>query len=38
MWYGRMTFLLRGSVPWGPDEDALISPHDADIQTLEALS
>ena len=37
MWYGRMAFLLRGSIPWGPNEDALISPHDADIQTLEAL-
>ncbi len=37
MWYGRMAFLLKGSTPWGPDEEALISPHDADIQTLQAL-
>ncbi len=37
MWYGRMGFLLKGSIPWGPDCEALISPHDADIQTLQAM-
>jgi hypothetical protein len=37
MWYGRMALLLKGSIPWGPDYEALISPHDADIQTLQAL-
>jgi hypothetical protein len=39
MWYGRMAFLLKGAIPWGPGPgcEALISPHDADIQTLQAL-
>ncbi len=37
MWYGRMGFLLKGSIPSGPDCEALISPHDADIQTLQAM-
>jgi len=37
MWYGRMALLLKGSIPWGPLSEALISPHDADIQTLQAL-
>jgi hypothetical protein len=39
MWYGRMALLLKGSIPWGPGPgcEALISPHDADIQTLQAL-
>jgi hypothetical protein len=36
MWYGRLAFLLKGSDPWGQNAEALISPHDADIQTLEA--
>jgi hypothetical protein len=39
MWYGRMALLLKGSIPWGPEpyNKALISPHDTDIQTLQAL-
>ncbi|MHC4243550.1 MAG: DUF3160 domain-containing protein, partial [Planctomycetota bacterium] len=36
MWYGRMTFLLKGHENWGPFGEALISPHDARIQTLQA--
>jgi hypothetical protein len=37
MWYGRMAFLLKGSDPWGPMAEALISPADARIQTTQAL-
>ena len=38
MWYGRMAFLLKGSIPWGPAfAPALISPYDAKIQTTEAV-
>ncbi len=37
MWYGRMTFLLKGHEDWGPTGEALISPYDADIQTLQAV-
>ncbi|MBN2535972.1 MAG: DUF3160 domain-containing protein [Spirochaetales bacterium] len=37
MWYGRMSFLLKGSDPWGPAADALISPYDAKIQTMQAV-
>ncbi len=39
MWYGRMAFLLKGSVNWGQDEfnDALISIYDAKIQTFQAI-
>ncbi|MFC1635076.1 DUF3160 domain-containing protein [Planctomycetota bacterium] len=38
MWYGRMAFLLKGHENWGPDplDEALISPYDAKIQTLQA--
>ncbi|MBN2440878.1 MAG: DUF3160 domain-containing protein, partial [Spirochaetales bacterium] len=36
MWYGRMAFLLKGANPWGPGEEALISPYDAKIQTMQA--
>ena len=36
MWYGRMAFLLKGHENWGPFGDALISPYDARIQTLQA--
>lgn len=36
MWYGRMAFLLKGHEDWGPIGEALISPHDAKIQTLQA--
>jgi hypothetical protein len=38
MWYGRMAFLLKGHENWGPDpwNEALISPDDARIQTLQA--
>lgn len=37
MWYGRMSFLLKGADPWGPAEEALISPYDAKIQTMQAV-
>jgi hypothetical protein len=37
MWYGRIGFLLKGADPWGPAEDALISPYDAKIQTMQAV-
>ncbi len=39
MWYGRMTFLLKGKEPHGPispPAKALISPEFAKIQTLQA--
>ncbi|UCD50293.1 MAG: DUF3160 domain-containing protein [Phycisphaerales bacterium] len=36
MWYGRMAFLLKGHEIWGPLGEALISPYDAKIQTLQA--
>jgi len=38
MWYGRMAFLLKGHENWGadPSQEALISPYDAKIQTLQA--
>ena len=37
MWYGRMTFLMKGSQPYGPDPwcEALISPYNAKIQTTQ---
>jgi len=37
MWYGRLSFLLKGHEDWGPAGKALISPYDADIQTLQAV-
>ncbi|MDY0355092.1 MAG: DUF3160 domain-containing protein [Sedimentisphaerales bacterium] len=37
MWYGRMSFLLKGSDSWGPLGEALISREDARIQTLQAV-
>ena len=37
MWYGSMTFLLKGSDNWGPAGEALVSVRDARIQTLQAL-
>ncbi|MCP4608837.1 MAG: DUF3160 domain-containing protein [Planctomycetes bacterium] len=37
MWYGRMSFLLKGAENWGPLGDALISIEDAKIQTLQAV-
>jgi len=38
MWYGRMAFLLKGHEKWGsdPSDEALISPYEAKIQTLQA--
>ncbi|NQT83786.1 DUF3160 domain-containing protein [bacterium] len=36
MWYGRMSFLLKGSEIWGPMGEALISVWDARIQTIQA--
>jgi len=36
MWYGRMAFLLKGAIPWGQFEKALISPDDARVQTIQA--
>ncbi len=37
MWYGRLSFLLKGHEDWGPAAEALIGPYDADIQTLQAV-
>jgi len=37
MWYGRMAFLLKGAESWGPMGEALVSPEDARIQTLQAV-
>ena len=39
MWYGRMSFLLKGSGNWGPYsfQGALISLEDANIQTIQAI-
>ena len=37
MWYGRMAFLLKGSENWGPAGEALISVHDARVQTMQAV-
>ena len=37
MWYGRMAFLLKGAESWGPMGEALISVHDAKIQTMQAV-
>ncbi len=37
MWYGRLSFLLKGSDSFGPSGDALVSRHDAKIQTLQAV-
>jgi len=36
MWYGRMAFLLKGNEDWCRSCEALISPYDARIQTLQA--
>ena len=37
MWFGRMTFLLKGDPKHGPHDDpALVSPKEADRQTLAA--
>jgi len=38
MWFGRMAFLLKGHENWGPapENEALVSPYDARIQTLQA--
>jgi hypothetical protein len=38
MWYGRMAFLLKGAVNWGPPlYEALVSIYDAKIQTMQAV-
>jgi hypothetical protein len=37
MWYGRMAFLLKGAVNWGPPlYEAFVSIYDAKIQTMQA--
>ncbi len=37
MWFGRMTFLLKGEEPYGPaDQPALVAPEEAVAQTLAA--
>ncbi|MEM0466768.1 MAG: DUF3160 domain-containing protein [Candidatus Thermoplasmatota archaeon] len=36
MWYGRISFLIKGGEPHGPDQNFLISAYDAKIQTLQA--
>ncbi|MBN1765783.1 MAG: DUF3160 domain-containing protein [Sedimentisphaerales bacterium] len=37
MWYGRISFLLKGADIWGRWEEALISIYDAKIQTCQAV-
>lgn len=37
MWYGRMTFLMKGGAPNCPACDYLISAEDAKIQTIQAI-
>jgi len=37
MWYGRISFLLKGAENWGQVGDALISTYDAKIQTMQAV-
>ncbi len=39
MWYGRISFLLKGSDNWGQDSfnEAFISVYDAKIQTMQAV-
>ena len=37
MWYGRISFLLKGSENPGPFGDALVSIYDAKIQTMQAI-
>jgi len=37
MWYGRLAFLLKGDEDWGREGTALVSVHDAKIQTLQAV-
>jgi ferric-dicitrate binding protein FerR (iron transport regulator) len=34
MWYGRLTFLIKGGTPYGPFDPYLVSPEEAKIQTL----
>jgi cytochrome c556 len=37
MWFGRMSLLLKGEEPYGPaDEPALVSPQEAQLQTMAA--
>jgi hypothetical protein len=36
MWFGRLTFLLKGHDPFGPNREALVSPQEAKRQTLAA--
>lgn len=34
MWYGRLTFLIKGGDPFGPDREFLVSPREAKVQTI----
>ncbi len=36
MWYGRISFLMKGGEPHGPEYEFLISDEDAKIQTIQA--
>ena len=36
MWFGRLTFLIKGHDPYGPNREALVSPEEAKRQTLAA--
>ncbi len=37
MWYGRLSFLLKGADTFGPGAEALVSRQDAKVQTLQAV-
>ncbi|MDG6219603.1 MAG: DUF3160 domain-containing protein, partial [Candidatus Thermoplasmatota archaeon] len=37
MWYGRMSFLLKGGSPAGPDQDFLVNKTVSDTQTMQAI-
>jgi hypothetical protein len=36
MWFGRLTFLIKGANPFGPRGEALVSPEEAKRQTIAA--
>lgn len=36
MWFGRMTFLCKGGIPYGPDAPFLVPPEEARVQTAAA--
>ena len=36
IWFGRLTFLLKGATPFGPQGESLVSPEEAKRQTMAA--